>query len=747
MAAIIPHLEKRALFFSDTSIVDRNDPIVRSDSSSSIESAASSIEMGPPLKEKLAFSKSVTDYMDSTVTLLAASTHPTPRPSTCTTRCEPLKIQNKSDLVAPNDHYKSKQVSFSHDLFSSLPPRVTHPFRKHLDQQHPLDLAPQKIEAFQPVYDVPSAAQMTRPLSQTINLGAVEKLASLLLQLQLDEADALLGRLPCLSRATSSEQHRSALSVIYCGLLQGILALHKAARQQYQHTPQTSFPEDMEHLGAVAHDLFEYITSHDLMIESKLVYAVADHLRFSHYFNKSISRVLNHLPKEDWTDACYSWSLTSHLLARPSKVIASETRIASSIQKFLSKSYVSPNKIEQEVSSLVSILRQGVVFSSDEGAVLSGIQRAKCLRWTRLRLKYEEVWRWYVRVLDVPDWNDDMALDAELSQVKVNALGLFNDVLVVARSYGEFDYAWYMFETAAMTDLHVFINAMGVCLDAFSESTDTDVRNIWEARAWVIYRKSEDRHRGIAYHTNEAFLLQIVALVIEMKDIPTRLRHLERIYRDIELQCNSDAFPITQDLLKILIDQCWETIDLHASSPEWRNLFHKVFDIYSLAKCLSGKEVGSEEPPFIHQTGRLSSASIQEAAHPKTLLSDATFVTLLQICTVSGHLCEFKLLNRDLHERACANEESMANVKRGFAAYLGYYVIASEERANESVKSSNDYVYTHRACSMDGINDLGDRLYQQDAKTAASYGFTLAQYDPSKLLGAVEAVIIKELCH
>ncbi|EGF80412.1 hypothetical protein BATDEDRAFT_88799 [Batrachochytrium dendrobatidis JAM81] len=743
MATMIPQLQRHILSMSTDEKKSGRDRYGRTDSLDSLDSLNAS--SSHPLKPITA--KSDEEQMDSTVTLMTASADPTPRPSTYTEHLKHPKAQWNSQYSFKKDIDVAKADSHGLDHSSTT-------VKSQALSQHPLFSAA-SYEKQPPHQDLTlihrgmTALNFSSELDikgnflRTINLGAVEKLANALLRLELDEADALLCRLPRIAASKHLNEHRTIISGLYCGLLENILALHSAARQQAQHQ---QFSEMMEHLAAIAHDLFEYIISHDIIIDPKLIYAVADHLRFSRYFTKAIFRILSRLQKDQWTDACYSWSLASSLLKRPVMVIASENRISASVQHFLSKSYVSPKKIEQEVSSIITAMAEGNLYTSD-GRALSPDNRAKLLRWTRLRLKFEEVWRWYVRVLDVPNWNNDSELDLELLTVKENALGLLADILVVARSYNEYDYAWYIFETSVMSDRYVFATVMGVCRDAFCESSNTDTRDIWEARAWALYRKSSSRHDSHPYQFDEGFLLELVQLVIEMKNQPIRLRHLDRIFKDIESQCTLEYFPITEKLLKIIIQQCWETVDLHARAPEWNAVFNRIFSIYSLSKHLCAVEDAHAVQDIANSTAVHHSTphSIRSSHHPNYLISDPTFVTLLQICTVSGHFDEFKLLNQDLPDRAVANEDSMANVKRGFAAYLGYYVIESEDRTELLDNSSLPKSKPMKAESESDEN-FDDVVFEQDVKTARSYGFVLMEQMVSILAESVEGVIIKELC-
>lgn len=63
--------------------------------------------------------------------------------------------------------------------------------------------------------------------------------------------------------------------------------------------------------------------------------------------------------------------------------------------------------------------------------------------------------------------------------------------------------------------------------------------------------------------------------------------------------------------------------------------------------------------------------------HP--FLTTNTYVRLLQLCTISGNVEEFKQLNVDLHKLRL-DPEYVAEVKKAFSQYLGEYVLESEKR-------------------------------------------------------------------
>eukprot|EP00842_Homolaphlyctis_polyrhiza_P006186 jgi/Hompol1/6569/HPOL_002284-RA len=231
-----------------------------------------------------------------------------------------------------------------------------------------------------------------------------------------------------------------------------------------------------------------------------IVTHVANLTRGSGYLTKSVAQILDHLDHSEWQPDHYEWYIACLQLNRRPEIIASESRITQCVHQMLAHSY---------------------------------------LKWTWQRLRFEQVWRWYVRVLDVPDWNA-ATLPLDLQLVKTNALELLKDITVLGRDYKQFE-------------------------------------------AWVVYRKSQTM--GRRYHQSYApFMLELIGLVVQIEDVPRRFKHLARIYRDMEMECHEDFFPIQEHVIVPLIKQCWDHIHLMNKVPEWNLLFHRIFHIYALRK-------------------------------------------------------------------------------------------------------------------------------------------------------------------
>ncbi|KAL2913679.1 hypothetical protein HK105_206839 [Polyrhizophydium stewartii] len=542
-----------------------------------------------------------------------------------------------------------------------------------------------------------SAACSPRPCppSKKINLAVAKRLAVHLLNLRLSDADATLGGLPAISSATCPDSHREAASHVYAQV-HGAIASAIATAQHRRDAAAT------EHLLAVLHDVFQFMATRGLVLPHALTLKTADLMRHSAFLARAVASVLSHIPKPEWDERCHDWALTSYILSLPPRVVAAESRIASCVYELLARSFVSPKKIENEVTAMVRAVAE--TETMPDGSPLPPQTRTKLLRWTRLRLRFEETWRWYVRVLDVSDWSSP-ALSMDLMLVKTNAVELLNSIMILARVYGEFQYAWFQFETApvGLLDMDAFVTTMAVCREAYNECIDdADARSVWEARAWVVYGKSLEtkRHTPTLY---APFMLELVGLVTSIEDLSVRFTHLDRIYRDMQSDCRPDFFPIGEPLVRALVQQCWDHVALHVRLPEWRAVFQRIFEIYGLRRLQDDRArqmlkhalalAGPDEAAAVAKR-------LREVRRP--FLSPETLVMLLQVCTVSGSLDEFQRLNRDLHERksrasSVAEGETMrrsgsslesgsddedadeyaARVKKGFADYLSNYIIST----------------------------------------------------------------------
>lgn len=68
----------------------------------------------------------------------------------------------------------------------------------------------------------------------------------------------------------------------------------------------------------------------------------------------------------------------------------------------------------------------------------------------------------------------------------------------------------------------------------------------------------------------------MIILVTQIKDTSKRLNALVRLYSDMEQRCHSTYFPITQEIVDILVEECFKLIEEHARVQEWKLAFKKV---------------------------------------------------------------------------------------------------------------------------------------------------------------------------
>jgi hypothetical protein len=83
------------------------------------------------------------------------------------------------------------------------------------------------------------------------------------------------------------------------------------------------------------------------------------------------------------------------------------------------------------------------------------------------------------------------------------------------------------------------------------------------------------------------------------------------------------------------------------------------------------------------------------------------FVKILSLCTYSGFLEEFEVLNKDL-QNSKADEEFVLKVKRGYALFVGKADETAEEVDNEV--DSNPYVVTKLRFDKETLERLNQHL-------------------------------------
>ncbi|KAI8928300.1 hypothetical protein BC831DRAFT_124853 [Entophlyctis helioformis] len=516
--------------------------------------------------------------------------------------------------------------------------------------------------------DTPSTKGV--PPATAINLHAVEAGTRSLLTLQLDDLDGVLSRhaKPLSSRSVVVDPatHQNAASAVYSRVLSGVTAAYSAARRRDD-------TDVAEHLTATSIELAAFMAARGVWGtptgpsagDADLLLRVASMAHRSPLFVRAAAWLVDCVPRSEWDhdDAVHAMRLDSVFAGKGSAVRTAEARISGCVYEMLARSYVSPRKIEDEVRAMVKAVAD--TETAVDGGPLSAAERAWLVRWTRLRLRFEEVWRWYVRVVGVTDWSGPLEPDVQV--VKTNALELMNAIVTLGRAYGEYEYVWYLFETATLLDFSVYVEVMAVCREARLGCDDKE-RSVWEARAWVVYRKSLDLVRANP-KLYPSFMMELIGLVKTIDDVPKRFQHLVRLYKDMLGECRGNYFPISEAVLLPLIDQAWTHVSLHARIPEWRLLFRKIMRIYTLRKQYDER--------MANQGHRLLLLPF---------LSPASIVTLLKTCTVSGSLAEFKTLNRDVHERRFDGmDEYVAQVKKGFAAYLAEYIVSSEARSRSTL--------------------------------------------------------------
>ncbi|KAI8896489.1 hypothetical protein BC833DRAFT_622075 [Globomyces pollinis-pini] len=455
-----------------------------------------------------------------------------------------------------------------------------------------------------------------------------QRISNALLTLNFTQMDAILSTHPRLTSCHNAVEHQELVTEIYWKLLFGLICAYQEAEDATRH-----------YIQAVIFGCYIFVTEHGVQFQphqhTDLVIFMAQ------ISSEKALSILRTVPEEKWTEQCHAiayhleWKQVSpdvfkaeHLIIRNAKVDEIETEVQ-----------------QLEDPSKPFVRRQSLLDCAIDPNPENLQQKLRERHWLSLRIKFETAWRHSVEAESEGTVKDSGRTVAVQNQ----AIDLIESLIILATHFKQYEYGWYWSERCGISqNWRLLIALIRCCRESIKD--EIDQKQIWRARGWTLYKQLLESDRPFIYGNPNysVFMYEFTRFVRESETREETLISLPRLYSDMLIYSTPKFFPISDTVLQPLMELCWDFKD--ESKTVWKKAFQRIFEVYILFKYFKSKR--------------------DSAFKDQQYFTAPIFVLLLKLCTATGSLEEFRLLNQDILLAPNQDDNFIATVKKGYTLFI-----------------------------------------------------------------------------